>query len=70
MGDDRDQRGDRDARIVVLGIALPVLLVGAALALVPGWPVVVVGALAIVVMALTAARLAAERDDEPGGSPA
>lgn len=64
MGDDENQ----NARTIGLGVVLPLAVAGGALALFPGWPAVVVGVLAIIVMALTAARLAADRGDEPSAS--
>lgn len=63
MSDSQDTGDNRNARAIGLGIVFPLALAGGVFALSPGWPAVIVGAPAIVAMALTAGRLAAERSD-------
>lgn len=53
-----DPTDDRNARSIALGVVVPLAVAGAALAVFPGWPAVAVGAVAIAIMALTAAHLA------------
>lgn len=50
---------NRSARAIVLGVVIPLAVAGATFAVFPGWPAVVVGVVAIIVMALSAARFAA-----------
>lgn len=54
---------NQNARLIGLGVVFPLALAGGVFALFPGWPAVIVGFLAVVVMAFAAARLAADHGD-------